>query len=238
VLDLAFSKADDSLWVITRKGGVRCFRRGNWHSVYVSALAGRPRALCAAQDGAIWVGLETGLGKVMFDQHAHVALIKGTSTPVSSVIEYAGEVWVGTELGVYVYNQTGTLLKAPRSERKGLYSYTILTLHCAADKLIWAGTPQGAAFFNGTDWTFLSELAGQQVLAIIQSQDGALWFGTDRGLYRHDGVELNWVQAEKVPHVPVRSIAQAASGQLWIATARGLIRFTPPQVRLDAKIRG
>jgi signal transduction histidine kinase/CheY-like chemotaxis protein len=56
------------------------------------------------------------------------------------------------------------------------------------DGLLWVGTDNGVARFDGVAWSGLEKrdgLAGNAVYAIQQAPDGAMWFGTDAGLVRY-----------------------------------------------------
>jgi hypothetical protein len=58
------------------------------------------------------------------------------------------------------------------------------------------------------------------------ASDGALWFGTARGVSRFDG--QNWTRyttANGLPGNDVSAIALASDSSLWFATDRGLARF-------------
>src|SRR5678815_2404693 len=56
------------------------------------------------------------------------------------------------------------------------------------DGLLWIGTDNGVARFDGIAWSALDkreDVPGNAVYAIQQAPDGAMWFGTDGGLMRY-----------------------------------------------------
>ncbi|MGD8826029.1 MAG: two-component regulator propeller domain-containing protein, partial [Myxococcales bacterium] len=68
----------------------------------------------------------------------------------------------------------------------------------------------------------ISFLAGHTVKAIYQDRAGAMWFGTDRGLYRDSaGVVQHFTSGNGLPHDFVRVIHEARDGSLWFGTNGG-----------------
>jgi PAS domain S-box-containing protein len=77
--------------------------------------------------------------------------------------------------------------------------------------------------FNCQNWTRQSGLPGDKVNAIIQSQDGYLWLGTQNGLIRFDGLEFS-VRSIDLPEArgqEVRRLALARDGGIWFAVEKG-----------------
>jgi signal transduction histidine kinase/ligand-binding sensor domain-containing protein len=68
-------------------------------------------------------------------------------------------------------------------------------------------------------WNADNGFLGGTVYAICQSQDGYLWFGTERGLVRFDGVDFSLIQ-RPVPNFgpigAVRGLVSDVHGNLWI----------------------
>jgi ligand-binding sensor domain-containing protein/serine phosphatase RsbU (regulator of sigma subunit) len=93
--------------------------------------------------------------------------------------------------------------------------------------------------FNGL--LFISESAGQTPLlryhsllfkgkeeytvnTICQDPKGLIWFGTDRGLFRSDGVNYTWFTTDEgLSDNNVISICSAGDGMLWIGHKNGMI---------------
>jgi signal transduction histidine kinase/streptogramin lyase len=69
--------------------------------------------------------------------------------------------------------------------------------------------------------------------AIHQDRQGFLWFGTERGLYRHDGYQFTAFRHDpddpaSIPSTIAYDLAEEPDGTLWIAADRkGLIRYDP-----------
>jgi ligand-binding sensor domain-containing protein/AraC-like DNA-binding protein len=72
------------------------------------------------------------------------------------------------------------------------------------------------------------------VLAIAQTADGYLWFGTSKGLVRFDGVTFKTVRfdpREEVYSQEVRGLLVDREGSLWIGAAVGVTLYDYPEKR-------
>jgi signal transduction histidine kinase/ligand-binding sensor domain-containing protein/CheY-like chemotaxis protein len=82
-------------------------------------------------------------------------------------------------------------------------------------------------------WTSLDGLPQNSIQAIAQSPDLYMWFGTQEGLVRFDGVRFTVFSTANTPafrHNDVQSLAVTPDGSLWIATYKGgLIRYRAGQ---------
>ncbi|MGD8397583.1 MAG: two-component regulator propeller domain-containing protein [Anaerolineae bacterium] len=75
-------------------------------------------------------------------------------------------------------------------------------------------------------------LSDDVVYAILQDQQGFMWFGTDNGLNRYDGYQFTVYHSEpgdaaSLSHDTVYAIHEARDGDLWVGTRNGLDRFDP-----------
>ncbi len=73
-------------------------------------------------------------------------------------------------------------------------------------------------------WTQAGGHLPGSVLALAQTNDGALWVGTEFGLFRFDGITfVPWnPPMRESPSQSVTALAPAADGGLWIGTRKGL----------------
>lgn len=61
---------------------------------------------------------------------------------------------------------------------------------------------------------------------IFQSSDGYLWYGTDHGLFRFDGVNtLRLTTDDGLPDNAVTAVAEDSIGRLWLGHANGMISY-------------
>lgn len=77
-------------------------------------------------------------------------------------------------------------------------------------------------------WQVEDGLPQGSVMSLLQSRLGDLWFGTQDGLVRFDGLTLKVFGKRAFPELRsnfVRALAEDADGTLWIGTSRGLSRL-------------
>src|SRR5437763_3162722 len=73
-------------------------------------------------------------------------------------------------------------------------------------------------------WTSLDGLPQNSILAIQQTQDGYLWFGTQEGLVRFNGVQFTVFNQANTPGLKqnaITSLLEEDNGTLWIGTYGG-----------------
>ena len=68
-------------------------------------------------------------------------------------------------------------------------------------------------------------LPSDRVRAVAQDQNGVMWFGTDRGLAKYDGRQIQTVTTENLGAIPILALKLAADNSLWIGTETGALRF-------------
>ena len=78
-------------------------------------------------------------------------------------------------------------------------------------------------------WTVRNGFSVGNIYAMAQTPDGYLWFGTEFGLYRFDGVRsIRW-QPPAGQHLPdknINSLLVTRDGTLWIGTFSGLVTWS------------
>lgn len=75
-------------------------------------------------------------------------------------------------------------------------------------------------------WSIEDGLPENSATAIVQTQDGYLWFGTFNGLVRFSGVTFKVFHPANTPHLPSAGIVNLHADQrdrLWISTFAGLV---------------
>jgi signal transduction histidine kinase/ligand-binding sensor domain-containing protein len=85
-----------------------------------------------------------------------------------------------------------------------------------------------------TDFTVEDGLPDNVVDAIVETQDGVLWVGTQSGLASFDGRQFSPInlQAQGLPaQGAVHSLLESSNGDLWIGTQAGVVRI--PKRALD-----
>jgi signal transduction histidine kinase/ligand-binding sensor domain-containing protein len=84
------------------------------------------------------------------------------------------------------------------------------------------------AQYAHTSWSIQDGFLPGAVHSIAQTPDGYLWFGTEFGLLRFDGVRaVPWSppDGEALPDDWIRALLGTSDGTLWIGTLRGLVSF-------------
>ena len=79
-----------------------------------------------------------------------------------------------------------------------------------------------------TDWTVDQGLPQNSLYAIAQTRDGYLWFGTEEGVARFDGVKFTVFDDRNTPGLAdkwITALHAGRNGDLWIGTTRGLTRW-------------
>src|ERR1043166_3820437 len=80
--------------------------------------------------------------------------------------------------------------------------------------------------FGHQAWLTENGLPQNTVQAIVQTQDGYLWAGTQEGLARFDGLNFTVFDKENTPAFKsndIRFLHEDRQGRLWISTSYGLL---------------
>lgn len=111
---------------------------------------------------------------------------------------------------------------AGSATRIGHWLITLLALlHTAS---LGAVEPRPLNEYFRETWTTRQGLPHNLILAIAQTPDGYLWFGTWEGLSRYNGVEFKTFSRVEVPELRdngIRALRVASDGTLWMGTSRG-----------------
>jgi ligand-binding sensor domain-containing protein/signal transduction histidine kinase len=88
-------------------------------------------------------------------------------------------------------------------------------------------------------WHTENGLPQNTVRAILQTNDGYLWLGTEEGLARFNGNDFVLFNSANTPQLQsnlIQSLRQSSTGDLWISTANGLLVYRNRSfLRLDTK---
>jgi PAS domain S-box-containing protein len=82
--------------------------------------------------------------------------------------------------------------------------------------------------FGHDVWQTREGLPQNSVQAVVQTRDGYLWFGTQEGLARFDGVQFTVFDSRNTPGIRnhfIWSLFEDRDGVLWIGTTGGLLRY-------------
>lgn len=117
-----------------------------------------------------------------------------------------------------------------------IFDFRLRVGAAAAAILIFWATPSKAldphrmiSQYARDRWAIENEFPGGAVSSIAQTPDGYLWIGTEKGLFRFDGLSFHAFQQaspESVPIGPVQQLTTDNTGNLWVLLANTkLLRF-------------
>jgi len=238
--------ARGTVWVATDGGGLNRFDRATGRFQHFSksnSNLNSDAVLSLAEDrfGKIWLSTWAG-GVSRFDpQTGRFA----PYTPKNSAMaddhafsvhaDRSGNVWIGTyQKGLQrVDPATGVFGPAiPLGKGKQTQIRIITEL---SDGRFLLGTVGGGMYqfdpATGKQRAYpigKDGISGNAVQAIVETEPGIVWIGTNNGLDRLDrGTDRfeHYTEADGLPGTAVNGIALDGSGQLWISGDRGVVRF-------------
>jgi ligand-binding sensor domain-containing protein len=190
----------------------------------------------------LWIGTDGGVSAVSVsvpDAITFATPYTPENTGLASLKVYSAAVdtghvkWFGTDKGVSTF--TGQEW-ATHTIEDMLSKNTVLSISAAPDGWIYLGTDGGgvsrvdgvtAASPYDTAW---SGIISDTVYAAFVDSKGDQWFGTDRGVSRHEGHEtkINWTTyttENGLADNDVRAIAEDKNGDMWFGTGNGVSWF-------------
>lgn len=161
---------------------------------------------------------------------SHFDLLDGLkSTYIRTVYrDHSGYLWVGME-GGGLARQSGSGFV----DIKQLNLFDANTVYALDEGMgtLWVGSSNGV-IWSKPDWhrpDLLASLEGDEVRDFEMDRHGWMWIGTDKGLYRTDGNELqDWSHIFPGTYSNIRDLEFDEKGHLWMASwGSGLFRLNP-----------
>jgi len=216
------------------------------------------RAIAQDRDGFIWIGTQDGLNR--FDGYGFKVYKHDRTDPASLTHNHIwalladpdGSLWIGTQAGgLNHYDPVLDRFTGFESAAGSDSTASRLVTALARDKdgRIWVANGGGRlqwvdrAHERLVDTPLGEHASLRMVRALLPAHDGAMWIGTNQGLYHADAGarEMAEVRADADLHLDVTALAQRPNGELWVGTAEsGLYRFSAggqliARYRRDAK---
>jgi ligand-binding sensor domain-containing protein len=140
----------------------------------------------------------------------------------------AGAVWAATPGGLLKFNQRNGQY-AVYTVASGLPSNNVLCVWYSTSGILWLGTDQGIASFDGERFTCFGAADGlldQTATAFAEDGDGTLYAGTKRGIMRFtSGIWEPFNDSHEFARRPVRAIARDTDGSMWFVKEKALSHY-------------
>jgi ligand-binding sensor domain-containing protein len=195
--------------------------------------------LVVDRDGGLWFYFDGSLRRLTHPERAVVgvplptdditdAYSKAdglTGLPHAVLPDREGNVWIGTSAGLDRFSEP-RLEAIPQSSRdqKCLHSGASVGMAPTGevDSLWVTNADNLVCLYKSSHWT---PLLKQQVSCIFRADNGAVWFGGPKGLWRQQAGHLESVPLPVVGF-PVQAMAMDKSGGLWVSIMRtGVFRM-------------
>jgi ligand-binding sensor domain-containing protein/AraC-like DNA-binding protein len=199
------------------------------------------RALLQDRKGFVWIGTSRGLNR--YDGHQVTALPATRAMSVTSMVEWGDTLWVGTENGLFLYQQRTDHIEKYKfpMQKNAEGDLNVSDLKVDASGRLWMATMgQGILVLDipkGTLRAVSTPDGGKSYGCIYVSTTGTVWASSNwvnHNLVRYDSrkdqflpVEL---QASATGRMPERvagiTLCEDAERQMWLGAWDGsLIRF-------------
>lgn len=185
-----------------------------------------------AQDDEGYIWLATGFGLNRFDGIRFQTYFEehglNSSRTRSLYEDSSGRIWIGSESGVN-YWQADSIYTI--TELAALNEATVISIYQDRLGTMWFGT-DGDGVWQYTDDQQLTQystsngMIDNRIRAIIESEQGDLWFGTGEGVtILRDGNFINYNTGNGLPGNRIRDIEVDRDGTMWLASRTGIILF-------------
>ena len=230
-----------NIWIGTEDAGLNRFdpETQTFTSGFISA--GNIHALLY-EDNRLWVGtFSDGLYKMDL-KTKRVYSYKSSSSPKSlnndniySIYkDYSGAIWIGTMLGLHLYNETSDCFDRMQEQEINRQVNDILEDH--KGKLWFATLGNGVFAYDktGSGWVNYvlpaDEVSGKMVSCLLEDRNHYLWAGTEgAGLYRFDrenNVFVNeYTTLNGLPNDVIYQLVEDNLGNIWGSTNNGLFKI-------------
>ncbi len=224
VLSLCMDR-EGNLWVGTDGGGLDRIKQklfnppGEPHPWVAQSISEDTR-------GGLWAAFNAHGVTCWFTNSAQDFGVGQGSNAWTVLVDRKQDVWVGTRGEGLFRFQAGHFQPAPGAENLDRQIFALFEDHQGQ---LWAGTQNGLARWNGTDWKIYTTPDGLVVRALAGDAEGNIWIGTEsRGLNFFKAGKFISYQAEKsgLAGNDISCLYVDKDGALWIGTAgHGLARF-------------
>jgi diguanylate cyclase (GGDEF)-like protein len=177
-------------------------------------------ALAVDGTGRLWIGTNKGLALYADGHFRDLPKASDATGPVYRLTASGSDVWVAAEHGLFHIGR-GSLLPLRVG---GLPASVVEGVAAGPDGRLWVAVHGGVYERSSSTGQFRFHPLPDPGLSVhvLLRQDGFLWVGTNRGLYRWDGHAFSAVA--ELAKRSVRALVSDPRRYLWIGTEAGLFR--------------
>lgn len=210
----------------------------------MAPASGRILSLMEDSEGSLWIGSNGGLYRLR--EALFSTLTRQDGLPdnfARSVLEdHDGRLWVGTDTGLSREGPDGTMAMVPLTAEHD-HQPAVLSLAEDRDGDLWIGTYSDGLYERLPDNSYrhfgaAEGLPAGNIRAISIGESGAVWVGTQHGVFRVGDGPPRPLDGAGAPHGLITAL-RAQADDLWIGTLDGVrhlhdasiqtLRFTAPQ---------
>jgi signal transduction histidine kinase/ligand-binding sensor domain-containing protein len=219
---------EGNYWLGTKDAGLICLRPRQVRTLRVAD--GLPDdncwALLEASDGALWVGTEGGVARMLPGPNGTFRgeLTLGARGIRALAEDSKGRIWIGSGSGLQIWD--GGTIESLSFEGEW-WRTKVRSIGAARDGSVWVGAAEGLHRVQDprvTSWFAPEDLPGDDVRVLLEGRHGDLWLGTyGGGLVRFDGARFeSFNESDGLASLKVWALHEDDKGALWIGTDRGL----------------
>ena len=175
------------------------------------------RAVFEDRHQDLWVAGFSGVGKLAggkFTPVLNEAALGGRF--INSITEDRQDnLWLGGNYGVLVLSPDGRVRQY--GVDNGMPNPYVRALWCDRNGVIWVGTNEGLARFEGNRFVARPQSTPSQVRCILEDREGDLWVGASTGLTRfRDDLFTAYGTPEGLPSDDPNTVFQDSHGRVWV----------------------
>ncbi|MBC7910033.1 MAG: hypothetical protein H7Y30_06005, partial [Pyrinomonadaceae bacterium] len=236
----------DTLFAGTRSRGLLEIEGDEVREVQSRPRAFTVEALEGDAKGNLWLGARAkGEEGALYQagDPAHPKLIDaGTGAVTALRADGQGRVWVGTDgRGVFQYQDSQRLARFTfGSTAGGLRSDKVYSIFVDREDVVWFGTDRGVCRYDPYALRVESISDNPEsnfVRTLLQTKDGMLLTGTNRGMFVRDGATASWKSVSELAQKTVYAIAADESGRMLVGSASGLYQSDEPVDKNNRELR-
>ncbi len=238
-----YANQANSIWFGTSKTGLYNYNTQTGLSTnysFANPFLNENRSILVDGEN-VWNGALGGASKVKIANGSYANKI-GEHAVFAFLKDTKGNVWIGTNNGLYQETKEGEIINYFSKESDGdrAISKFVRSLFEASNGDIWIGFENGSvSIFHPYNKTFTNlesakngnKLQGSIILSIAEYPKNVIWVGSENGLnkvsFLVDGTYniKSYFESDGLPDKSINGIIADEKGNLWLSTIKGLVKF-------------